>query len=176
MKKLAKTLNKIFTDKAFMEDMSKNCRSVHQMQSVMGQILTYYISTRDTKTYSYEELCGLAYHNMEPKNMKRKEKTPAKAWSFTVDGNSMLNFGEDGIVGYLKQYGIKFSKFITFILDNPKLVDMIIDYIPMNDDYRTKVWLKENNCEEGITFSKRNIDENQELSKLLENIKNMENK
>lgn len=56
-----------------MEDMSKNCRSIHQMQSVMGQILTYYISTRDTKTYSYEELCGLAYQNMEPKNMKRKE-------------------------------------------------------------------------------------------------------
>ena len=73
MKKLAKTLNKIFTDKAFMEDMSKNCRSVWQMQSDMGQILTYYISTRDTKTYSYEELCGLAHQNIEPKNIKRKE-------------------------------------------------------------------------------------------------------
>lgn len=73
LKKLAKTLNKIFTDKAFMEDMSKNCRSVSEMQSVMGQILTYYISTRDTKTYPYEELRGLAYQNMEPKNIKRKE-------------------------------------------------------------------------------------------------------
>lgn len=73
MKKLAKTLNKIFTDKNFMEDMSKNCRNVRQMQSVMGQILTYYIATRDTKTYPYEELCRLVYQNAEPKNMKHKE-------------------------------------------------------------------------------------------------------
>lgn len=53
MKKLAKTLNKIFTDKDFMENMSKNCTCVQDMQSVMGQILTYYISTRDTKTYNF---------------------------------------------------------------------------------------------------------------------------
>ena len=73
MKKLAKTLNKIFTDKTFMEDMAKNCSSLHHMQYDMGQILTYYISTRDTKTYSYEELCALAYQRPEPKNIKRKE-------------------------------------------------------------------------------------------------------
>lgn len=73
MKKIAKTLNKIFTDKTFMEDMSKNCRSIADMQSVMGYILTYYISTRDTKTYSYEKLVSILFQPKEPKNMKRKE-------------------------------------------------------------------------------------------------------
>lgn len=74
MKKLAKTLNKIFSDKTFLEDMSKNCSSINEIQFIMGEILTYYISTRDTKTYSYQDLHRLAYHNkFEPKNMKRKE-------------------------------------------------------------------------------------------------------
>lgn len=73
MKKLAKILNKIFTDKKFMEDMSQKCEDIQQMQVVMGQILTYYISTRDPKIYSYEELSKLIYKAPEPKNMKRKE-------------------------------------------------------------------------------------------------------
>ena len=35
MKKLAKTLNKVFTDKAFMEDMSKNCIGMHQIMLII---------------------------------------------------------------------------------------------------------------------------------------------
>lgn len=73
MKKLAKTLNKIFTDKTFIEELAKNCKSISDMQYVMGQILTYYISTRDTKIYSYEEICNLSYLYTKPKNIKRKE-------------------------------------------------------------------------------------------------------
>ncbi len=73
MKKLAKTLNKVFTDKAFMEDMSKNCIGMHQIQHMMGDVLTYYISTRDTKTYTFEEMSKLLYKKQEPKNKKFKE-------------------------------------------------------------------------------------------------------
>ncbi len=39
----------------------------------MGRILTYYISTRDTKPHSYQELGDLVYQSLEPKNVKRKE-------------------------------------------------------------------------------------------------------
>ena len=110
MKKLAKTLNKIFTDKAFMEDMSKNCRSVHQMQSVMGQILTYYISTRDTKTYSYEELCALAYQRPEPKNIKRKESVQEALVRNIIDEGVVTHSFNGFNLGRIKKHGLGSDK------------------------------------------------------------------
>ena len=89
MKKLAKTLNKIFTDKTFMEDMSKNCNTINEMQNIMGQILTYYISTRDTKTYSFTELESITRQKPEPKNIKRKE---------SVQETLVRNIIDEGVV------------------------------------------------------------------------------
>jgi len=74
IKKLATTLNKIFQDKTFIEEMIKNCDNLENMQHIMGEILAYYISTRDTKTYSYKELLKLIKQEPKPKNMKRNEK------------------------------------------------------------------------------------------------------
>lgn len=116
MKKLAKTLNKIFTDKTFIEDMSKNCSSVNQMQSVMGRILTYYIATRDTKIYSYEELCHLSYQEVEPKNIKRKE---------SVQEALVRNIINDGVVTHSFN-GFNLSKIKKNGLGNDKNYDNVL--------------------------------------------------
>lgn len=73
MKKLAKTLNKIFNDPKFIKEMSENCTSVQQMQYQMGHIMSYYISTRDPKIHSYGDLVKLTHQPPEPKNVKKKE-------------------------------------------------------------------------------------------------------
>lgn len=103
----------------------------------------------------------------------KKKREPMKPVSFAVDSNVVKAYGDEGFVAYLKKEGIMFSKFMSFILENPKLVELIVDCIPMNDDYRTKAWLKEHGKEENIKTKVRDVSENEELSKLLQNIRNM---
>lgn len=73
MKKISKILNKIFNDKTFLQDLSKDCENITQIQYIMGQILSYYISTRDNKIYSYKNLRKLIWRPFIPKNLKNNE-------------------------------------------------------------------------------------------------------
>lgn len=108
------------------------------------------------------------------KEYKKKENfKPMKPLTLTVDKNVVDSYGDNGLQAYLKDNGIMFSKFISFILENPKLVELLVDCMPMNDTYRTKAWLKEQGREDCIKPKKSIASENEELNKLLENIRNM---
>lgn len=61
MKKLAKTLNQVFSDEKFLNNLAKSTTNVKQAQSFMGHVMTYYIATRDTTPHSYEDLKKLIY-------------------------------------------------------------------------------------------------------------------
>ncbi len=110
MKKLAKTLNKIFTDKTFIEDMSKNCNNIRQMQSVMGRILTYYISTRDTKIYSFQQMRDIIYQNPEPKNIKRHECAQEALIRNIIDQGFVTHSFNGFNLKKIKKYGLGSDK------------------------------------------------------------------
>ncbi len=110
MKKLAKTINKIFSDKTFLEQMVKDLKSIHQIQSVMGKILTYYISTRDSKIYPYEEMCRLAFQISEPKNMRRNESVQDAFVRNIIDEGFVTHSFNGFNLSSIKKHGLGSSK------------------------------------------------------------------
>ena len=106
---ISKIMNALLNSKEFMEDIYARSTSVRHFNDLLGDVLKYYISTRDTKVRTYQEIKDLLYKIEEKGTIKniKKNETIAEALERNIITEGFVTHSTNGYnKKKIKKYGL----------------------------------------------------------------------